>query len=421
MPKPRLCFTVVCELLRGEQFSFDGDQVISIGRTPDNTLALDHKSVSRRHARVEADGSGYVLTDLGSHNGTRVGDQLVSKRKLASGEVIGLGEVQVKFTVVDDEATEGVGGNLPVVAAALAQAGALARPMTFDDVFAPGAPTAPLEAARARRNLWPAVYALVMAAVVVLGLIAFWTVGLRPPETPRVDVAVRAGEAMPVDVSRLPAPEHRGLVRGLSRIERIGTPSDPQVADARATSFRTVLTVRGNAQGTTDIRVYGPPYGYIIIRVVVRGVKPPPEALDWMSKPVEERRAYGHKLLQKAYTLVPDPEKGTVNAYTWQIAKELDLAAQLLEPLPKELANATRASQTAHTLRQALNRRFDELAREIDILRERGDYPKALARALELKTLFPDPESEEHHVVDMFYNNLSEEAGRAEREAQEKR
>jgi hypothetical protein len=110
-----------------------------------------------------------------------------------------------------------------------------------------------------------------------------------------------------------------------------------------------------------------------------------------------------------------------VNAYTWQIAKELDLAAQLLEPLPKELANATRASQTAHTLRQALNRRFDELAREIDILRERGDYPKALARALELKTLFPDPESEEHHVVDMFYNNLSEEAGRAEREAQEKR
>ncbi|HUT33185.1 MAG TPA: FHA domain-containing protein [Planctomycetota bacterium] len=409
------------ELLRGEQFSFDGDQPISIGRTTDNTLPLDHKSVSRRHARIEADDTGYVLLDLGSHNGTRVGDKLVSKQRLQSGDVIGLGEILVKFVLVDDDAaTEGMGGgNLPVVAAAVAQAAALARPMTFEDVFVPGGATTPVAGPKARRNFWPAIYALGMVLVVVLGLAAFWAVGVRPIETPRVDVLVRANESLPVDLSRLPAPEQRGWMRGLSRIQRIGTPADQQVADARTTLFHTLVSVRGKSPGSTDIPVYGPPLGEVILRVVVRGAKPPPEAADPGGMSVADRRAFGHRILQKADTFVIG--KGSVNSYTWGIAKELDLAARLLEPIPNELTHATRASQMAHELRKALNRRFDQLAREIDILREQGKYPEALARALELRSLFPDPESEEHLVVNLFYEGLVEEAARAEREAQEKR
>ena len=421
MPKLRLCFTVVSEALRGERFSFDGDQPISIGRTADNMLPLDHRSVSRCHARIEADGSGYALVDLGSHNGTRVADKLISKQALKSGDRIGLGEIQLDFTIVDDEAvTEGVGGaNLPVVAAAVAQAGALARPMNVQDVFVAPPPTAPGEAPKARRNLWPVIYAVGMVLVVVFGLAGFWAAGVRKIEKPRVDVLLRANESLPVDLSRLPAPEQGRWMRGLSGIERIESPTSPQVADAKVTLFRSMVTVRGKSPGTTDISVYGPPLGEVIVRVVVRGVKPPPVDADPTGLTLAERRAQGHKLLQEAYTLVPDPKVASI--HSWGAAKKLDLAARFLEPFPDELANATRASQNARAMRQALNARFEQLAREIDVLRERGDYPKALTSGRELKGLFTDLESEEHHVVNAFYDGLEEEAARVEREAQEKR
>lgn len=419
MPKPRLCFSVVSELLRGEQFSFDGDQPISIGRTPDNTLALDHKSVSRRHARIEADGDGYVLIDLGSHNGTRVGEKLVSKQKLQSGDVIGLGEIQVKFTLVDDTAAPaGSSANLPVTAAAAAQAAALGRPMTFEDVFGVGAPTEPIERPRARRSLWPFAYGAIMALVVVLGLLAFWAVGQRELGPPTVDILVRAGETLPVDISRMPSPDRRGWIRGLSRIEDIGRPSDPRVAEARRTKFRTFVSVRGKALGTTDIPIYGPPHGYIVIRVLVRDVKPPSPILDWFDKPPDARRAFAHRILEKARLFI---RVASVNDQTWRVAQELDLAAQLLEPIPGEMANANWAAQTARNLREALDRRYSELARDIDVLREQGKLTEALAKAIELKNLFPDPETEEHHVVNMFYDILADEEARAAREAQEKR
>lgn len=43
-----------------------------IGRLPDNHLALNHGSVSRRHARITVTGTGVVLEDLGSQNGSSI-------------------------------------------------------------------------------------------------------------------------------------------------------------------------------------------------------------------------------------------------------------------------------------------------------------------------------------------------------------
>ncbi len=44
--------------------------VMTIGRSSDNDLALDHPKVSRHHARVEFDGTNYKVSDLNSTNGT---------------------------------------------------------------------------------------------------------------------------------------------------------------------------------------------------------------------------------------------------------------------------------------------------------------------------------------------------------------
>lgn len=49
--------------------------VLSIGRTPESGLMLDNHSISRRHAELRQGPQGMTLTDLGSANGTFIGEQ----------------------------------------------------------------------------------------------------------------------------------------------------------------------------------------------------------------------------------------------------------------------------------------------------------------------------------------------------------
>ena len=49
----------------------------TIGRTHDCDLRIENMSVSRLHAQLNRAGDGWLLNDLGSHNGTRVNGWLV--------------------------------------------------------------------------------------------------------------------------------------------------------------------------------------------------------------------------------------------------------------------------------------------------------------------------------------------------------
>jgi DNA-binding NtrC family response regulator len=71
-----------------------GDVVI--GRTSEASLTLEHASVSRRHATIRIDDGVMRISDLGSHNKTRVNGELVPEwRTLSSGDVIGVGDVSM--------------------------------------------------------------------------------------------------------------------------------------------------------------------------------------------------------------------------------------------------------------------------------------------------------------------------------------
>jgi pSer/pThr/pTyr-binding forkhead associated (FHA) protein len=48
------------------------DELVTIGRAPDNTIVLYDPSVSGHHAELELSGDTYRLKDLDSTNGTRV-------------------------------------------------------------------------------------------------------------------------------------------------------------------------------------------------------------------------------------------------------------------------------------------------------------------------------------------------------------
>jgi hypothetical protein len=68
-----------------------------IGRGDQANLRLPDVGISRRHARLDFDGSQVVLTDLGSTNGTMVNGQRVSAVALNGGDVVQLGTTTLTF------------------------------------------------------------------------------------------------------------------------------------------------------------------------------------------------------------------------------------------------------------------------------------------------------------------------------------
>ncbi len=77
-----------------------GDLVL--GRDPSCDVVLDAEDVSRRHARVREESGRHLVEDLGSRNGTFVGEERISRRVLASGDLLRLGSVVLKYIPTDD-------------------------------------------------------------------------------------------------------------------------------------------------------------------------------------------------------------------------------------------------------------------------------------------------------------------------------
>src|SRR5690606_5121571 len=70
-----------------------------IGRGDQANLRLPDVGISRRHARIDFDGTQAVLTDLGSTNGTMVNGQRVTAIALNPGDMIQLGTTTLTFRV----------------------------------------------------------------------------------------------------------------------------------------------------------------------------------------------------------------------------------------------------------------------------------------------------------------------------------
>jgi FHA domain len=68
-----------------------------IGRDPTCTLFIDNLVVSRQHARILWEEGGFVVEDLGSSNGTRVGGEPVTRAAVAPGDRIEVGKFQVEL------------------------------------------------------------------------------------------------------------------------------------------------------------------------------------------------------------------------------------------------------------------------------------------------------------------------------------
>ena len=81
---------------RGQTFDLRGE--VRLGRDRSNSIVLTDGKVSRNHIRLDPIRSTYILTDLGSANGTFVnGVRVTQPVRLRDGDAINVGDTQLVF------------------------------------------------------------------------------------------------------------------------------------------------------------------------------------------------------------------------------------------------------------------------------------------------------------------------------------
>lgn len=84
----------------GAEFPLVGDR-ISIGRAEDAHVSINHSSVSRNHAEMQAFGDGrWEIIDLNSANGMRINGVELKRGILDQGDALELGDVRLRFVGV---------------------------------------------------------------------------------------------------------------------------------------------------------------------------------------------------------------------------------------------------------------------------------------------------------------------------------
>jgi hypothetical protein len=83
----------------GSRFAL-GSTPVTIGRLPECDIVLADANASRRHVEVRQatdGGSGYVVIDLGSTNGTKVNGVGIHSHRLQHGDEITIGSTSLRF------------------------------------------------------------------------------------------------------------------------------------------------------------------------------------------------------------------------------------------------------------------------------------------------------------------------------------
>jgi predicted component of type VI protein secretion system len=98
--RPMTRLHVISDILCGNTFDLSADY-ITIGRAADNTICLDHASVSKHHATLTVDGNDFKLCDLHSTNGTIVNGDSIVCTHLKDGDRITLGDIELRFALAE--------------------------------------------------------------------------------------------------------------------------------------------------------------------------------------------------------------------------------------------------------------------------------------------------------------------------------
>ena len=74
-----------------------GDETVTVGRLPDNTIQIEDGSVSSHHAEIVFESGEHHLNDKGSTNGTFVNGEQITNAVLKNGDQVRFGSIEAVF------------------------------------------------------------------------------------------------------------------------------------------------------------------------------------------------------------------------------------------------------------------------------------------------------------------------------------
>jgi hypothetical protein len=74
---------------------------ITLGRSADNDIQINDATISSRHCEVDISDIAISVKDLGSRNGSFVNGERIQKATLQSGQLLRLGQVEMRFDLGD--------------------------------------------------------------------------------------------------------------------------------------------------------------------------------------------------------------------------------------------------------------------------------------------------------------------------------
>jgi ABC transport system ATP-binding/permease protein len=86
----------------GREFELSKPAMV-IGRTDDNDIVVNHRSISRHHAKIVQENGRFAIVDLQSSNGVRVNGEDYGKVELRRGDVVDLGHVRMRFVEAGED------------------------------------------------------------------------------------------------------------------------------------------------------------------------------------------------------------------------------------------------------------------------------------------------------------------------------
>jgi len=89
-------FVVKRGAMAGSRYLVEGE-FTTIGRHPDSDIFLDDVTVSRRHAHVHRDGDAFLISDVGSLNGTYLNRSRIETEHLRTGDEVQIGKFKLVF------------------------------------------------------------------------------------------------------------------------------------------------------------------------------------------------------------------------------------------------------------------------------------------------------------------------------------
>ncbi len=93
---------VVSSNFAGQEFVLEKAAMV-IGRTDENDIVINHRSISRHHAKIIREGQHFHIVDLQSANGVRVNGEEYGKVELRKGDHVDLGHVRMRFVAPGED------------------------------------------------------------------------------------------------------------------------------------------------------------------------------------------------------------------------------------------------------------------------------------------------------------------------------